>query len=374
MRLVGVKGKIDIFMRLFMFRLAFLGALVILMPACDRSDQQIKVYRVSKASLEESAPQKENAMPTNAGSPAAPHGMPPVTSTAPTTPPNWEPQPLSQMRQASFLVKGDNGAVADISFVSLGAAAGNVLDNVNRWLLQLDQPPITEQKLGDIAQRLTTSLGEATIVDLAGLPKEADPAKDGRIIAAMATTGNSTLFFKMRGNTALTEAEKGDFIKWVAAVCNGQTETRSPQMAAMPPRDASAAQIKWRTPKGWTEVTPSSMRYASFSASDGNGGKIDISVVTFPGDGGSDADNVNRWRQQIGLQPIDGSAVTSQVAPLKTADTTFSTTDIAGANARTIAAWLRRDGRVWFFKATGPNAAVGKEKPTFVKFIESVRF
>jgi len=374
MRLVGVKGKIDIFMRLFMFRLPFLGALVILMPACDRSDQQIKVYRVSKAPLEESAPQQQNAMPTNAGSPAAPHRMPPVTSTAPTMPPNWEPQPLSQMRQASYLVKADNGAVADISLVSLGAAAGNLLDNVNRWLSQLEQPPITEQKLGDLTQRLTTSLGEVTIVDLEGLPKEADPAKDGRIIAAMATTSNSTLFFKMRGNAALTEAQKGDFIKWVAAVCNDQTETRSPQMAAMPLRDGSAPQIKWKTPEGWTEVAPSSMRYASFSASDGNGGKIDISVVTFPGDGGSDADNVNRWRQQIGLAPIDGSAVTSQVAPLKTADTNFSTTDIAGANARTIAAWTRRDGRVWFFKATGPNAAVEKEKPNFVKFIESVRF
>src|SRR5216110_1168270 len=104
------------------------------------------------------------------------------------------------------------------------------------------------------------------------------------------------------------------------------------------------------------------------------GGKIDISVVTFPGDGGSDADNVNRWRGQIGLAPIDANTVTSQIAPLKTEDTTFSTTDIASDKTRTIAAWTRRDGRVWFFKATGPNTAVGKEKPNFVKFIESVRF
>jgi hypothetical protein len=377
MRLVRAKGKIGIFMRLFMFRVLFIGALVILMPACDRSDQQIKVYRVSKALLEESAPQQQNAMPTNAGSPAAPHGMPPVTSTTsttPTTPPNWEPQPLSQMRQASFLVKGDNGAVADISFVSLGAAAGNVLDNVNRWLDQLGQPPITEQKLAEIAQRLRTSLGDVTIVDLAGLPENADPARDGRIIAAMVTTDSSTLFFKMRGNADLTEAQKGDFIKWVAAICNAQTETQSRKMAAMPPQDAGAPQIKWKTPEGWTEVPPSSMRYASFSATDENGGKIDISIATFVGDGGSDADNVNRWRQQIGLPPVDGRAVTSQVTPLKTANTTFSATDIAGATARTVAAWTRRDGRVWFFKATGPNAAVEKEKPNFVKFIESVRF
>ena len=113
------------------------------------------------------------------------------------------------------------------------------------------------------------------------------------------------------------------------------------------------------------------MRYASFSASDGNTGKIDISVVTFAGDGGSDADNVNRWRGQIGLAPADEKTVNSQIAPLKTVDTTFETADIAGAKGRTVAAWTRHDGRVWFFKATGPNAAVEKEKPNFVSIMDS---
>ena len=145
-------------------------------------------------------------------------------------------------------------------------------------------------------------------------------------------------------------------------------------MAAAPPQTTNAPQVKWTTPAGWTEVPPSSMRYASFSAPADDGGKIDISVVTFPGDGGSDADNINRWRGQMGLAPVDANAVTSQVAPLKTGDTTFSTTDIAGNKTRTIAAWTRHDGRVWFFKATGPTAAIEKEKPNFVKFIESVRF
>ncbi len=278
------------------------------------------------------------------------------------------------MRRASFLVKGDKGALADISLVSLGTAAGNILDNVNRWLDQLGQPPITEQKLGEIAQRLRTSLGDVVIVDLAGLPKDADPTRDGRIIAAMVTTGDSTLFFKMRGNADLAEAQKGDFIKWVAAVCEAQTESRSPQIAATPSPDGATRQIKWKMPEDWTEVPPSSMRYASFSAPAENGDKIDISVVTFPGEGGSDADNINRWRGQIGLPPIDESAVTSQVTPLKTADTTFSTTDIAGAKARTIAAWTRHDGRVWFFKATGPNTAVEKEKPNFFEFLRSIQF
>jgi hypothetical protein len=344
-----------------------------LLASCDKNSE-IKVYRVSKAPLEQSAPQQQDAMPTNTAAPRMPAGVASAPATAVATPPNWEAQPLSQMRQASFLVKGDNGAVADISFVSLGSAAGNVLENVNRWLGQLGQPPITEQKLGEMAQRLHTSLGDVTIVDLAGLPNNADPARDGRIIAAMVNTANATLFFKMRGNADLAEAQKGDFIKWVAAVCDAQTQTGSPQMPPAAPQAASVPPIKWKTPEGWTEVPPSSMRYASFSAPAGEGGKIDISIVTFPGDGGSDADNINRWRGQMGLAPVDANAVTSQVAPLKTGDTTFSTTDIAGDKTRTIAAWTRRDGRAWFFKATGPTAAVENEKPNFVKFIESVRF
>src|SRR5213075_2065799 len=258
------------------------GQLVIcsaLLVSCDK-DSEIKVYRVSKAPLEQAAPQQQDAMPTNTAAPRMPSGLAAPADTAVATPPNWEAQPLSQMRQASFLVKGDNGAVADISFVSLGSAAGNVLENVNRWLGQLGQPPITEQKLGEMAQRLHTSLGDVTIVDLAGLPDNADAARDGRIIAAMVTTANATLFFKMRGNADLTEAQKGDFIKWVAAVCNAQTDTGSPQMAAAPLQTASAPQIKWKTPERWTEVPPSSMRYASFSAPTEAGGNIDISVVT----------------------------------------------------------------------------------------------
>ena len=360
-------------MRISKHLIIYLGFSAALLVSCEKNSE-IKVYRVSKAPLEQSAPQQQDAMPTNTSAPRMPADLPPAAQTAVTAPPNWEAQPLSQMRQASFLVKGDNRAVADVSFVSLGSAAGNVLENVNRWLGQLGQPPITEQKLGEMAQRLHTSLGDVTIVDLPGLPDNADPARDGRIIAAMVTTANATLFFKMRGNADLTEAQKGDFIKWVAAVCNAQTQTGPSQVAAGPPQTTSAPPIKWTTPEGWTEVPPSSMRYASFSASADEGGKIDISVVTFPGDGGSDADNVNRWRGQMGLAPVDANAVTSQVAALKTEDMTFSTTDIVGNKTRTIAAWTRRDGRVWFFKATGPDGAIEKEKPNFVKFIESVRF
>jgi hypothetical protein len=188
----------------------------------------------------------------------------------------------------------------------------------------------------------------------------------------MTTSGSSTLFFKMRGNAALTESQKSEFIKWVTAVCNSQGTNKPSQSEAMLPPSANP-QIKWQTPEGWKEVPPSAMRYASLSVG-ANENKIDISVVTFPGDGGSDTDNVNRWRQQIGLPPMSEASLATQLGAMKTPDATFATVDIAGANARTLAAWTRRDGHVWFFKATGPGSAIEKEKPNFVKFVQSVRF
>jgi len=280
------------------------------------------------------------------------------------------------MRQASFLVKGENDAVADISLVSLGPAAGNVLENVNRWLEQLGQPPITAEKLAEITQRLTTAIGEATIVDLAGLPKDADPAKDGRIVAAIAPGSASTLFFKMRGNADLAEAQKPDFIKWVAAICAAQTENKSPSMAAMPvaPPDSSAPQIKWKTHEGWTEVPPSSMRYASFSVSGEDDAKIDISIVTFPGEGGSNADNVNRWRRQVGLAPLDDKEITTKIVPMNAGSANFSMVDMAGGDSRVIAAWTRRTGRSWFFKMSGPGPLIEREKPKFFDFLRSIEF
>ncbi len=341
-------------------------ASVILLCGCNRSEDEIKVYRLVKPSGEAEPIEKDAIASTNAPVKSTLERVPTPTGDVPV-PTNWEPRPLSEMRQASFLVKGDNGAVADISFVKLGPAAGNVLDNVNRWLGQLGQPPVTPEKLTGMIQKLPTARGEVDVVDLSGKPEDGDATKDGRIIGAIASD-EGTSFFKMRGNATLVGAEKENFLKWIAALRAGAgNDSTTPQLAA-PMSDKP--QIKWDVPADWSPTPASAMRYASFAAPSESDEKIDISVVTFPGDGGDDLGNINRWRQQLGLPPADAS----NIVPLKTNETTFSTIDIAGANTRTIAAWTRKDGRAWFFKLTGPSNGVEKEKPNFVKFVQSVRF
>jgi hypothetical protein len=361
-----------------------LCACALLLAACDKRDE-IKVYRLAKAPIE-SQPAQNPGMPAMSGLPAA-HpeisGAPRAASAGGPTlsgvvPGEWEPQPPSSIRVASFLAKGKDGAVADISLVVLGSAGGGELENVNRWLNQLGQPAATQEQLARMAQHQATPLGDALIVDLKGLASGADPLKDGRIIAAIVNSSGRTLFYKMRGNADLVAAQKDAFVRWVKTVDakpggdmqQASTAELSPAPSAA---DSQGPRLTWEVPEGWTSAPASSMRYASFAA-EKEGEKADISVVMFPGDGGGDLENVNRWRSQIGLEAIAEAELAASVVPLEGKDGKIATVDIKGATSRMLAGWVRHDGSVWFIKMTGSDALITSEKPKFEKFIRSVEF
>ncbi len=295
------------------------------------------------------------------------------------------------MRQASYLVKGDKGVTADVSLVVLDGAAGGTLGNVNRWLGQLGQPGITEEKLTQIAQNITCPLGDVTIVDLEGLPPGGDAAKDGRILGGMASSGGKTYFFKMHGNAALVQSQKDAFVKWVGSVHPsgaGESQAATSVAAAAPPADMGAAsagmaappadtgkpQIKWEVPDDWKPSTTSSMRYASFTVAGGTGAPADMSVVVLGGDAGGDLANVNRWRGQVGLDPVADSDLQSLITHVASPAGDILTVNMAGAKARVLAGWIHNQGQTWFFKLTGPDALVAGEKEKFAKFLQSVQF
>jgi hypothetical protein len=200
-----------------MKRSILLAVLVVAaLSGCSKQDEEIKVYRLVKAPLEPGAEPAPVAVATD-----LPASHPPIANRADPSapvPPNWEAQPLTEMRKASYTVHGANGSSADISFVSLGGSANDVLGNVNRWLGQIGQPPITEEQLPDVVQHLPSELGHVAVVDLRGLPEQGDPQKDGRILAAIASGTGATEFYKIRGNADLVGAEKENFLKWVAAM------------------------------------------------------------------------------------------------------------------------------------------------------------
>lgn len=370
----------------FCFCLLFVGTLF---SGC-KDKNEIKVYRVSKAEPEAlqvpdfpvSAPKNADlsGMPsTDAGSPSSP-----VSQITGIPPADWEAQPLTSMRQASYRVKGDNGTTVDISLVLLAGSAGGVLENINRWLSQLGQPAITTEQLSKMARTFSSPLGDVTLVDFQGLPQGADATKDGRIVAGIISSDNGSFFFKMRGNAALAGSQKEAFIRWIGTVRTtggGASAVQPPPTGspdsvatATPSADPDKPQIKWEVPVDWKTAAPSAMRYASFSIDGQDGKAADISVSVFGGNGGGDLDNVNRWRTQAGLAPIGAGELRASVVPVSCKDGEILTVDLTGPEVRILAGWARIDGKSWFFKLIAPPALAEASKAGFVKFLQSVQF
>lgn len=353
----------------FLMSLGSCGVLVFLC-ACDGTDQ-IKTYRVAKESPPAMSATAAPAADPMAPGAALPEGIapPPPSQVTGTAPAGWEVKPASSMRQASYSVKDGKGAEADVSLIILAGAAGGPLDNVNRWLSQINQPPVTEEKLATMAQHVKSPLGDVLVFDLRG----AEAAKDERILAGLVTQGDKSYFFKMRGPAALVGAQKANFNKWIATVKSEEADAKAapaaPDAAAAPEKPA----VRWKVPGSWKSAPPASMRYASFTAGPQEGG-VDISVVVLPGESGGDLDNVNRWRKQAGLEPVDAAGLKKSAGTVKAGKTVFMTVDLPGPKQHIVAGWTLVDGKTWFFKMAGPAAAVAAEKSNFTRFLESVQF
>ena len=385
-----------------------LGLFILAAVSCKR-DREITVFDVPK----ETAPAPQTApQPTPTGDPHA--GLPGMTPGAPTgadphagltaeqlaaigssssplvtdtPPPHWKKQPATSMRQASYLIEGEGGASVDISLVILRGAAGGTLGNINRWRGQLGQPPIDEATLKQTSQTLTTPVGEAVAIDIEGLIAGADANKDGRMLGVIASKEGDAWFYKMRGNAALTAAEKANFLQWVLTVkpAPAPTAPTAPAVPAVPAVPASPAvpppaaagdgSLTWQVPAGWTLApVASSMRYATFSVVAADGSKGELVITHFAGDVGGDLANVNRWREQVALAPVEQAGLAPLVSKLTAGPKTLSLIDVTGSQTRLAAGWTRHGKDTWFFKFTGPEALVGAEKARFTAFLESVRF
>jgi hypothetical protein len=113
------------------------------------------------------------------------------------------------------------------------------------------------------------------------------------------------------------------------------------------------------------------MRYATLRAP--VDGKLDVSVTVLPGDAGGELANVNRWRNQIGLPPIDGAALAAARKPVPSGAGAISLYDFTSADKRLVAGLTLVDGNSWFIKMTGEAAAVGRARSDFLRLVESLR-
>lgn len=136
-----------------------------------------------------------------------------------------------------------------------------------------------------------------------------------------------------------------------------------------------AGALRWKAPAGWKELPASGMRLASFTVPGAAGAPpADLSVVSLSGEAGGELANVNRWRGQLGLDPLNEKELEAQSKRIKSSAGTLLVVECAGPKGRIHAAILNVNGNTWFFKLTGEEATVSAARERFLEFLKSLRF
>jgi hypothetical protein len=353
----------------------------LLSAGCQRED--VSVYRVPKDTNQPAAAVSKQ--------PAPMFPPPPQTRSAirwAALPPGWKEMPAGGMRAASFMVE-EGGQKADVSVIALGGMAGGTAPNVNRWRGQINLQPASEDEITQAMTAVDLAESKAQLVDLRN--ESAEIEAGNRILAAILPRGEQTWFIKMQGADALVGRQKEAFTGFLKGVSFGDAApvaaASTPELPpSHPPIAAGAIQApetpgtpKWEVPANWQPQPPKTMLLAVFAIA-GDSGKGEVTVSSFPGDVGGLSANVVRWRRQLGLGAPGGNLTEADLAKLTSATEvngeTATLVDMVNdaTNSRLAAVILPHAGATWFFKLTGPNALVAKEKAAFLKFVQSVRF
>jgi hypothetical protein len=342
------------------------------------SDKDITTYRVPHEPDVIAA-----AVPTESGGAAA----------APRlhweVPPGWETQAPGGLRAASFRAPGPNGDAADVSVVTFAGAGGDVLANINRWRGQLQLPPITAAQLPAEVKPLDAAGGHFLLADIRG-----EPAGNGaavRILGAWLEQPGHVWFFKMMGPDGAVESQKAAFFGFLQSVApgagsDGVTGASAPAentndlphaaFVVAPTGAGDEPALRWQAPPEWRSRPISAMRKGSYAIGR-DGAEADLSITAFPGEVGGLVANVNRWRGQIGLPPVEEAELGTATETFTANGLTFTLVDFTGPATggpqRMLAAIVPWQGVTWFFKLLGPAGVVGNEQSVFRSFLQTVR-
>jgi hypothetical protein len=140
--------------------------------------------------------------------------------------------------------------------------------------------------------------------------------------------------------------------------------------------------LGWKTPAGWKEMEPDTMRVASFSLGEQDGQHGEVAAIPIPGMKQVDTNFVNMWCQQLSVSPAREEDLPKMMTDVAIGDGAGKLVDVlatepdkgASHTNRIIVAVVARKGFTWFFKLQGPGSLVNREQPAFLEFLKSVDF
>lgn len=281
-----------------------------------------------------------------------------------TLPSGWTQAPGSGMRFATLSIPTNKGPALDVSVMSLPSATDQpqgpqLAANINRWRGQLGLPPESEQQVTAGAQQLTVGGVTAYLVDLTG-QQSADSGMGGMNRPGPPGAGAPA------GSRAAGPLPGGGP---VAGPANG----RPPAADASPREDFSAT-----PPAEWKPGRVSSLRRAAYLVTDADR-KAEVTVISLEGITQSVGDNVNRWRQEIGMEPLPTDAAAASTEEITIGGRPGRIVQLLGnpdkePGEATLAAMVVEPTASWFFKLRGDRQLVQREHPKFLKYLETVKF
>lgn len=253
-------------------------------------------------------------------------------------PETWEEKPGTQFRTASFAAGKDKNAV-DISVI--GLPPSDLYENINRWRRQVGMKSLSAEELKKTIQSVQSKSGEMNWVDL------------DKNAAAEESTG-------------------------------GAKPQPQPQAKPEPVDTSAKAGERMQGQQGFSAVLPEgwvadsqlgTFRVASLSVKQDD--KVaQITVIPLGGAAGGVSANVNRWRSQVGLQPLSDAEAHEALKPVTIFGAEGQWIHIKPGDNGTqaiLAAMVMHEGRNWFFKMTGDPAVVEAQKDAFMQFVKSAK-
>jgi hypothetical protein len=343
------------------------------LASCDRPEP-IVAYSAPKDPSPTTAPAPEMTAAAQRPDAAAPASAAPFTWTVPT---GWKQLPANQMRVATFSVN-DNPPV-ELTVIALGPEAGELLPNINRWENQLGLPRSPKESVDKVVKQQDINNLHVDLVDLSS-PESTNPRQ--RMLAAIVPHADRIWFFKLTGPHEIVSAQKPSFDSFINSLAPAAPSIASAadQTPALPAPSAQAP-VTLRTYKAptsdWRELPDQKPpRVAAFQIGAAEN-KADFVITRFPTNGaGSFLDNINRWRNQLGLAPVDS------VEAVEMKDTTIGA-DGPGVlvefhnpdnNKRMLVALASAGGELYFFKLTGPADLVAAQRVNLESFLKSCDF
>ena len=248
----------------------------------------------------------------------------------------------------------------EIAINAFPGDVGGLLANINRWRGQIGLEPTDQAALAQLTESMTSEAGaEVVIADIAG--------SENRLVGAIIKPGDGQSWFvKAIGDTQSIEQAKPEIIAFAKTFRLGQDSAQS-NVNKPSQSDTNPHTEQWQPPAEW-KVDPeaSPILTAAFRADSG----ARITLTSLKGMGGGVLGNINRWRGQLGLEPVTSLAELSTTEPapgILMIDLQSESND-----DRIVAAILPLESQSLFFKLTGTNDQVDAEMERFTSFVLDV--